>query len=114
MEGKKSTSRLRPYDSSMEDNLTMYDDIPYERDTDLCNQKTITLHSPNMLKYYSYEINQSTYQVPNQDDLFVKKLEDMRQRLASAQSQPESAGEKDVITQEQIQELVEDYDKGAI
>lgn len=43
---------LRPYDKSLEDNLAMYDNMPYLRDATLCNEETIALISGNIVKGY--------------------------------------------------------------
>jgi hypothetical protein len=45
-----------PYDFSMEENITMYDKMPYIRDVNICNRDTIGLFSGNIIKFYCYKI----------------------------------------------------------
>jgi hypothetical protein len=54
--------RLRPYDSTLEDNLSMYDRLPYCRDSDLCNKEALALISGNVIKYYHYN-NSGNYKI---------------------------------------------------
>ena len=55
---KKHTVATEPYDTSLEDNMSMYDKLKYKRDADLCNASTLALNSGNLVKYYrcSYEM----------------------------------------------------------
>lgn len=48
----KGSKPLRPYDKSLEDNLKMYDNMPYNRDANLCNYEAIALVSGNLIKGY--------------------------------------------------------------
>lgn len=47
---------LMMYDKSLEENLTMYDEMPYIRDDSLCNRSTVRLVSGNIIKYYRYNL----------------------------------------------------------
>jgi hypothetical protein len=47
---------LMMYDKSLEENLTMYDEMPYVRDDSLCNRSTVRLVSGNIIKYYRYKL----------------------------------------------------------
>lgn len=48
-----------PYDSSMELRTTFYDNVPYVRDIDLCNQEQIFLYRSKLFKYYRCKIGDS-------------------------------------------------------
>jgi hypothetical protein len=41
-----------PYDASLENNFSLYDNLPYYRDISICNQSNICLISGNVIKYY--------------------------------------------------------------
>lgn len=42
----------QPYDSTLEENMSMYDKLPYKRNIDMCNASTLALESGNLIKYY--------------------------------------------------------------
>lgn len=42
----------QPYDATLEENMSMYDKLPYKRNEDVCNASTLTLESGNLVKYY--------------------------------------------------------------
>lgn len=42
----------QPYDATLEENMSMYDKLPYKRNEDLCNASTLALESGNLIKYY--------------------------------------------------------------
>lgn len=44
------------YDKTLEENLSMYDKMPYKRDDTLCNRSSVRLISGNIIKYYRYKI----------------------------------------------------------
>lgn len=66
-------SKLGPYDTSGEVNLSMYDKLPYKRNYDACNAEHIRMESGNVLKYYRIN-NGDTYEVKNQDETFEKRI----------------------------------------
>ncbi len=43
-----------PYDKSYEDNYSLYNNIPYTMDTNICNMNTHVLISGNLIKYNHY------------------------------------------------------------
>lgn len=49
-------SPLKPYNDSMWDYFTLYDNMPYKWDTD--NEKRIALFSGNIIKGYRCKINE--------------------------------------------------------
>jgi uncharacterized protein (DUF1919 family) len=56
-----------PYDSSLEENMPMYDNLPYICDVTLCNRDTINMESGNIIKYYRYTIGEAFEIDPNVD-----------------------------------------------
>ena len=64
----------KPYDSSMGENLSMYDHFPYERDPDICNKHTVKLFSGNVIKFFTYHVNDDTITIPNKDDVMEEQL----------------------------------------
>lgn len=55
---EKSTAPVRPYDDSMWDRYSMYDNIPYVWDPDLNVEKIFTKVSGNMIKANRCKINE--------------------------------------------------------
>lgn len=49
-----STSKnTKHYDSSLEYSITMYDNLPYERDESVCGSAHVAVYSGNIIKYYA-------------------------------------------------------------
>lgn len=42
----------QPYDATLEENMSMYDKLPYKRNEDMCNASTLALETGNLIKYY--------------------------------------------------------------
>ena len=70
------------YDKSLEDNITMYDNQQYKKDSDLITQDKIQLVSGNVMKYYTFQYNASQpYMIQTKDDLVKEKLAQMQYEL---------------------------------
>ena len=54
------------YDSSLEYNITMYDNLPYIRDDRFCGADKIAIYSGNVVKYFSC-ISEGLCIINNQD-----------------------------------------------
>ncbi len=67
---KYPSEAQRPYDTSLENNSSMYDKLPYQRNTDLCNASTIQLNSGNLLKYYRCYGGEEAREINTKDDSF--------------------------------------------
>lgn len=102
------------YDSSLDHPITMYDQLPYQRDSDYCNAEKLALQSGRIIKYYLCMNQTEKCMINNHDD----KIESI---LAAIQTQelqkdtitapkPEIPETQDGITPEQIQTLLEDPD----
>lgn len=62
----------KPYDTTLEDNISMYDKLPYKRNEDLCNVSTLALNSGNLVKFYRCTDTEEAKEIKNQDEAFSK------------------------------------------
>lgn len=60
----------QPYDKTLEENMSMYDKLPYKRDADMCNASTLCLNSGNLLKYYRCQQQMEAIEIATQDEHF--------------------------------------------
>lgn len=60
--GTNFMTHLRPFEFTVPDTIAMYDNLPYSRDVNLCNQSAITLESGNVIKAFRCHIV-NTYQI---------------------------------------------------
>ena len=67
---KYPSEAQKPYDTSLENNFSMYDKLPYQRNAELCNASTIRLNSGNLLKYYRCYGDTEAKEISTQDDVF--------------------------------------------
>ena len=67
---KKHTVATEPYDSSLEDNMSMYDKLKYKRDADLCNASALALNSGNLVKYYRCSYETESREIATHDSEF--------------------------------------------
>lgn len=67
---KAHSEAEKPYDTTLEENISMYDKLPYKRNVDLCNISTLGLNSGNLVKFYRCNDSDETRKIANQDDLF--------------------------------------------
>lgn len=110
-EGRISFSKLAPFDSSSSDHLSMYDNLPYKRNSDVCNKSAVTKESGNILKFYRCNVDKA-YEVSNRDEYTYKMLSrlkreqnpSVREESTVAEVLPPSGG----ITEEQMDELFRD------
>lgn len=72
MGGQPYSEAEKPYDTSLEDNISMYDKLPYKRDEDLCNVSTLGLVSGNLVKFYRCSGSEEEKAIDNRDDAFSK------------------------------------------
>ena len=103
------------YDASLDYGITMYDRLPYQRDSDVCNDSTRALFSGHVIKYYLCNNTETAFAVDNQDDKIEQILQKVQQeeqaRLASIISHQETDSPEastDTISDEQVQTLLED------
>lgn len=113
-EDRISFSKLAPFDSSSSDHLSMYDNLPYERNSDVCNKTTVAKESGNILKFYRCNVDK-VYKVNNRDDRTSKMLSKLKQEPAPPINAEKIAAEipppSGRITEEQMEELFRDANK---
>ena len=63
MSSSKFPVTKQPYDATLEENMSMYDKLPYKRNEDMCNASTLALVSGNLVKFY-----RCTYDEPAEID----------------------------------------------
>lgn len=102
---------LKMYDATLEDNLTMYDKLPYNRDYDICGPGKIGLISGNLVKYYRCAPSESVM-VENHDSDFMRRLSEERHRAEKRQEALSKPKEEipSELSEEQIQSLLGDLD----
>lgn len=100
------------YDTTLDYGIVMYDHLPYQRDSDVCNESTVALYSGHIIKYYLCKNETECFVIDNRDDQIEGILQHIRQqealREASAEEEEVAAEPGAVITEEQIQSLLED------
>ncbi len=110
--------KLKPFDLSMADDMSMYDNLPYQRDSDRCNAGALALYSGNILKYYHCSFGE-VLELNNMDDLAAEKIQNYlkqeKERLASLESDKIEViptftddEEENGLSMEQLQSLVGD------
>lgn len=97
--------KLRPFDSSLVEDTSMYDKLPYKRDPYRCNAEAISLVSGNILKYYQCKPG-NTYELTDMDNLASEKIRDYQKREAERLEQI-SEDDIDVISSEQNGDMLE-------
>lgn len=103
------------YDGTLDYGITMYDELPYQRNADVCNSSTVALYSGHIIKYYLCNNKQEEFLINNRDDdiehILQKISEQEALRRMSAAETVSSEIPSDEITQEQIQTLLEDKEE---
>lgn len=102
------------YDEAMDYHITMYDNLPYRRDSDFCGIQQVSLYSGHIIKYYLCLNHEDAYEVGNHDDEIEEILAVAQKNEAKRMAMPEkkqtgkSKREEQGITQEQIKTLLKD------
>lgn len=74
----------RPYDTTLEENISMYDKLPYKRNEDLCNVSTLALNSGNLVKYYRCNGAPEAMEIDTQDAHFSEIVSEHLQAAEKA------------------------------
>ncbi len=102
------------YDTALDFHVTMYDNLPYERDSDYCNIEKLALVSGHVIKFYLYYNQTDVFTIDNKDDRIEEILAKAKAAPASKRSSRTasavSSSEKVDVTPEQIQTLLDDRD----
>lgn len=100
------------YDTALDFHVTMYDNLPYQRDSDYCNEQKLALVSGKVIKFYLYMRQPETFLIDNKDDEIeeiLARIQAAASKAGSAHKVPKLPKEPDSgVTQEQIQTLLED------
>ena len=89
------------YETGLDYPITMYDHLPYQRDSDYCNAEKIGLSTGKIIKYYL--CNNET------DELLLHiQLQEQKHAQITKEPQPETQQVSDEITQDQIESLLAD------
>ena len=108
--------KLKPFDLSLVDDMSMYDHLPYQRDSDRCNAGALALYSGNVLKYYQCSFGE-TFELNDMVELAAEKiqnyLEREKERLSTLSSEEAEVvttftDDEDELSDEQLQSLVGD------
>ena len=101
----------KKYDGTLDYGIEMYDNLPYQRNSDVCNGSTVALYSGHIIKYYLCNNEEDAYPINNRDDEIQAILRHAREEAEKRQTEdaePEVFGDPSEITDEQIQALTTD------
>ena len=101
----------KKYDGTLDYGIEMYDNLPYQRNSDVCNSSTVALYSGHIIKYYLCNNEEDAYPINNRDDEIQAILRHAREEAEKRQTEnaePEVIGDPSEITDEQIQALTTD------
>lgn len=102
------------YDTALDFHVTMYDNLPYERDSDYCNIEKLALVSGHVIKFYLYYNQTDVFTIDNKDDrieeILAKAKAAPTSKRSSRMASAVSSSEKVDVTPEQIQTLLDDRD----
>lgn len=102
----------KKYDGTLDYGIEMYDNLPYQRNSDVCNGSTVALYSGHIIKYYLCNNEEDAYPINNRDDEIQAILLHAREEAEKRQTEdtePEVIGDPSEITDEQIQALTTDH-----
>lgn len=99
------------YDHNLDFHVTLYDHLPYKRDSDYCNGK-IPIQSGRIIKYYLCSNQEESFVINNQDDRTELLLDKLRMEQMQHNTQTEAVLEdtsiSEDISQDQIDSLLTD------
>lgn len=105
------------YDGTLDYRITMYDNLPYKRNSEFCGAQQIALYSGHVIKYYLCINNEDTFKINNHDDNIQEILSNESKKQLKKISEKESEvidnDNPNGITQEQIKNLLDDPDVSA-
>ncbi len=104
----------KKYDSTLDYHITMYDNLPYKRNADLCGAQQLGLYSGHIIKYYLCLNNEDSYKINNHDDNIQEILSHIKaenEKIIQNQDIEVVSNNNNGITQEQIQTLLDDPDE---
>ena len=105
------------YDTALDFHVTMYDKLPYQRDSDYCNIEKVAMSSGKVIKYFLYMNQPEAVIIDNKDEEFEQfllelKMKQQRQRELNDSVSEQEALPSGEVTDEQIQTLLDDNGEG--
>lgn len=104
------------YDTALDYHVTMYDKLPYERDSDYCNVEKVALNSGKVLKFFLCMYQPESILIDNKDKEIEQYLLELKMRQQKQKELKKSASRaelpSDEVTDEQIQTLLDDKGEG--
>jgi len=106
------------YDTALDFHVTMYDKLPYERDSDYCNVEKVALNSGKVIKYFLYMNQPGVVVIDNKDEEFEQYLLELQMKYQKQKALNNAASSvsqlpSDEVTDEQIQTLLDDQEENA-
>lgn len=101
----------KKYDGTLDYGIEMYDNLPYQRNSAVCNGSTVALYSGHIIKYYLCNNEEEAYPINNRDDEIQSILRhacEEAEKRQTEDTEPEVIGDPSEITDEQIQALTTD------
>ena len=101
----------KKYDGTLDYGIEMYDNLPYQRNSDVCNGSTVALYSGHIIKYYLCNNEEEAYPINNRDDeiqTILRHACEEAEKRQTEDTEPEVIGDPSEITDEQIQALTTD------
>ena len=101
----------KKYDGTLDYGIEMYDNLPYQWNSDVCNGSTVALYSGHIIKYYLCNNEEEAYPINNRDDEIQSILRhacEEAEKRQTEDTEPEVIGDPSEITDEQIQALTTD------
>ena len=101
------------YDTALDFHVTMYDNLPYQRDSDYCNIEKVTLISGRVIKFYLCLNQPDFFAIDNKDDIIEDILAEAqiekKQYDATKRKQLTDKTANSGVSEEQIQTLLDDH-----
>lgn len=101
----------KKYDGTLDYGIEMYDNLPYKRNSDVCNGSTVALYSGHIIKYYLCNNEEEAYPINNRDDEIQSILRhacEEAEKRQTEDTEPEVIGNPTELTDEQLQALTTD------
>ena len=100
------------YDVHLDYQITMYDQLPYKRNSDLCGEQHIAMYSGHVIKYYMCDNDNDDFEINNHDDEIKARLAEIEAHTVITPTVEDTSDElmegPDGISQEQIKTLLDD------
>ena len=103
------------YDTALDFHVTMYDNLPYQRDSDYCNIEKVALVSGRVIKFYLCLNQPEFFEIDNKDDeieniLAETKIAEKKYAAEKRKKLSDTSVNSDV-SEEQIQTLLDDREE---